>query len=49
MAARSSRSDNRLENLQLRTRFHGAGQVLACLDCGSHRISPVPLPDDKEG
>lgn len=32
------RSDNRIENLQLRTRYHGKGQVRVCGDCGSHNI-----------
>lgn len=35
--------DNRLENLQLRNGQHGKGVVLACLDCGSHNVKPVPL------
>lgn len=35
--------DNRLENLQLRIGRHGTGYVLRCLDCGSHRLGPVPL------
>lgn len=30
--------DNRLENLQLRSRYHGDGQVRLCGDCGSHNI-----------
>lgn len=37
------RDDNRLENLQLRTSNHGPGIAMACLDCGSHRIAPVPI------
>jgi hypothetical protein len=32
------RSDNRLENLQLRTGRHGNGVVMRCLDCGSTNI-----------
>lgn len=32
------RSDNRLENLQLRVRNHGAGQVPRCRCCGSQDI-----------
>lgn len=37
------RADNRLENLQLRQGNHGTGVALACHDCGSHNIGPVPL------
>ena len=33
-----NRSDNRLENLQLRQGQHGSGVVMHCLDCGSHNI-----------
>jgi hypothetical protein len=36
-------SDNRLENLQLRKGNHGKGVVVACLDCGSHNVGPVPI------
>jgi lambda repressor-like predicted transcriptional regulator len=32
------RSDNRLENLQLRHGRHGCGQSYVCADCGSHNI-----------
>lgn len=32
------RSDNRIENLQLRTRYHGKGQARVCGDCGSQNI-----------
>lgn len=32
------KTDNRIENLQLRTRYHGYGVVLRCLDCGSQNI-----------
>ncbi|MFE6126666.1 helix-turn-helix domain-containing protein [Streptomyces sp. NPDC056437] len=35
--------DNRIENLQLRVGPHGAGYVLRCTDCGSHRLDPAPL------
>jgi hypothetical protein len=31
-------ADNRLENLQLRQGKHGKGQIMHCLDCGSHNI-----------
>lgn len=37
------KADNRLENLQLRTGRHGKGVVMACLDCGSHNVAPVPI------
>lgn len=37
------RSDNRSENLQLRQGNHGKGIVMACGDCGSHNVVPVPL------
>lgn len=40
------RNDNRLENLQLRSSNHGAGQSYACLDCGSNRIHPIELAGD---
>src|SRR5208282_1891340 len=30
--------DNRIENLQLRGKAHGEGQVLICQNCGSHNI-----------
>lgn len=35
--------DNRLENLQLRHRYHGKGHSLACGECGSRNIVEVPL------
>ena len=37
------RTDNRLENLQLRFGKHGSGVALACADCGSHNVRAVPL------
>lgn len=37
--------DNRLENLQLRQGKHGKGVVMCCLDCGSHRIGPIPISE----
>ena len=37
------RGDNRLENLQLRNKFHGRGQKWSCGDCGSHNILPLEL------
>lgn len=42
------RVDNRLENLQLRQGKHGKGVVIACLDCGSHRVGPVAISADAE-
>jgi HNH endonuclease len=42
------RSDNRLENLQVRQRFHGDGIALRCLDCGSTHIAPVGLGNQQE-
>lgn len=38
-----NRSDNRLENLQLRKRYHGKGQKWKCVDCGSHNIVALEL------
>jgi len=32
------RTDNRIENLQLRQGKHGTGTVMCCADCGSQRI-----------
>lgn len=37
------RSDNRIENLQLRQGLHGKGVVAVCLDCGSHNIGHAEL------
>lgn len=37
------RTNNRLDNLQLRFNRHGKGQVLCCATCGSHNIVAVPL------
>lgn len=37
------RSDNRPENLQIRTGQHGAGQILRCRCCGSSDIETVEL------
>lgn len=40
------RDDNRIENLQLRhSQWHGPGQTLVCLDCGSHNIAHVENGD----
>lgn len=35
------RADNRIENLQLRNRWHGKGQAARCRSCGSHDIEMV--------
>ena len=37
--------DNRLENLQLRSKNHGPGVVLRCADCGSLNITHAPLAE----
>lgn len=37
------RTDNRVENLQLRSGNHGAGQVRCCADCGSRNITTLAL------
>lgn len=37
------KTDNSLENLQLRMGAHGSGIRLGCLDCGSHNVQPLPL------
>jgi hypothetical protein len=42
------RSDNRLENLQLRQGNHGEGVAMTCLDCGSHNVAAVPLETAEE-
>jgi hypothetical protein len=38
------RSDNRPENLQLRSGGHGKGAHYMCADCGSTNVVAVPLP-----
>jgi len=40
------RSDNRPENLQLRTGRHGNGIALCCGDCGSSNVvyTPIAVP-----
>lgn len=40
------RTDNRLENLQLRIGQHGNGQCYRCCDCGSANIEPIELEDN---
>lgn len=37
------KSDNRLENLQLRQGRHGKGARFTCRDCGSHNVEAAPL------
>lgn len=39
------KDDNGLDNLQLRSGKHGNGRALACLDCGSMNVGPVPLTE----
>lgn len=39
------RSDNRLENLQLRQGAHGPGAAFRCCDCGSENVEAVELRD----
>jgi hypothetical protein len=38
-----NRADNRLENLQLRTKPHGNGVVLRCQKCGSYDVKAEPV------
>lgn len=37
------RTDNRPENLQLRSGRHGTGVVRVCLDCGSQNVGEVAI------
>lgn len=37
------KTDNRLENLQLRQGRHGKGAKFTCLDCGSHNVAATPI------
>lgn len=37
------KTDNRIENLQLRSGHHGSGEVLECIDCGSHNVVPTHI------
>jgi uncharacterized protein (DUF433 family) len=37
------KTDNRIENLQLRNGNHGKGRLLRCADCSSHNIIAVPI------
>jgi hypothetical protein len=43
------RSDNRIENLQLRRGQHGSGQAHRCADCGSTNIVAVPIAAPTRG
>jgi uncharacterized protein (DUF1330 family) len=43
-----NRSDNRVENLQLRSGQHGKGAAYRCLDCGSHNVVAVKLHETAE-
>jgi transposase len=38
-----NKTDNRLENLQLRQGRHGNGGCFRCRDCGSHNVEATPL------
>lgn len=37
------KTDNRIENLQLRQGRHGRGARFTCLDCGSHNVEAVAV------
>lgn len=39
------RSDNRIENLQLRQGKHGNGVVIRCLDCGSRNVGSTSISE----
>lgn len=39
----ADRTDNRIENLQLRIKGHGSGAAYKCSDCGSNRVEPTEL------
>lgn len=38
-----NRQDNRLENLQLRQKYHGDGSLFKCRNCGSHDVEAIKL------
>jgi hypothetical protein len=38
-----NKSNNSIENLQLRQGSHGRGFVVVCADCGSHNVTSQPL------
>lgn len=42
------RSDNRIENLQLRQGAHGTGAAVQCGDCGSQNVIYVALAEPEE-
>jgi hypothetical protein len=35
------KADNRIENLELRQRYHGKGQTYVCHACGSNNVRPA--------
>ena len=37
------KTDNRIENLQLRQGRHGKGVHMCCADCGSRNVVPAPI------
>lgn len=39
------KTDNRLENLQLRQGAHGSGVVLRCNSCGSHDVAAAEIAE----
>lgn len=38
-----NRTNNDIDNLELRTGAHGKGQIMQCADCGSHNIVGAPI------
>lgn len=40
-----NRTDNRIENLQLRQGQHGSHIVMCCRDCGSQNVGPAPIAE----
>lgn len=43
-----NRLDNHIDNLELRTKPHGAGVRLLCFDCGSHNVGEIGLSKEEE-
>jgi hypothetical protein len=43
------KTDNRLDNLQLRQGKHGNGTIAQCADCGSHNIVHASIKDAANG
>lgn len=43
-----NKTDNHIENLQLRQGNHGTGSAWRCADCGSHNVQPMKLIDAKQ-